>query len=297
MWLAEFIWRFSHLSDEERGWDVTASLVTRREQKLFRDAVQAFLDKMKAGLREGQLVRQLPRAKRSLDSSGTYPNCKIHPEDEASGHSTDLVVERPFVEKSRPCGRSTRVYIAYDLKERRLVVLKDTWRSTFANLRPEAETYRLLRNHDVPNLPNVLYAGDVKDAGGGNQATKTPDIVQIYKKWDCRNIPHETSVYHRIVQNIAYPLSEALDEKEFVQVIWDVLLSKSLHTRVPIARLTDLEAIGKTYECTGLIHRDISLTNIMITSGGRGIFNDWDMAGEDASHVGLVSKTVYRTLP
>ena len=30
VWLAEFIWRFSHLSDEERGWDVTASLVTRR---------------------------------------------------------------------------------------------------------------------------------------------------------------------------------------------------------------------------------------------------------------------------
>ncbi|GJE84071.1 hypothetical protein PsYK624_001460 [Phanerochaete sordida] len=226
-WLAEFVWRFSGLSDSERGWDATVALVAKREQTLWRNAVQAFLDAEKEGLRKGRPTRQLPRAERSLDDTGTYPNWKIRVVDEESGQKAELIVGRPFVEKNRPCGRSTRVYLAYDLKTRRLVALKDTWRSTFASLRPEAGTYRLLQKHEVPNLPNVLYAGDVRDAKGDEQATKTPEIAEMGQsrgKWDWRKTPYDVAIHHRIVQDIAYPLSEALNEKEFVQAIYDALL-------------------------------------------------------------------------
>lgn len=38
-------------------------------------------------------------------------------------------------------------------------------------------------------------------------------------------------------------------------------------------------AIQKAYDAAGLLHRDVSFRNIMITSEGRGILNDWDHAG------------------
>ncbi|KIP01205.1 hypothetical protein PHLGIDRAFT_123563 [Phlebiopsis gigantea 11061_1 CR5-6] len=40
--LSEFFWRFSHLTDEQRGIDPTATLADAHEKKLFNDAVQGF---------------------------------------------------------------------------------------------------------------------------------------------------------------------------------------------------------------------------------------------------------------
>lgn len=48
--------------------------------------------------------------------------------------------------------------MAYDLVEERLACLKDTWRS---DLRPETDTFRELKRHRVPHIPEVLYGGDV----------------------------------------------------------------------------------------------------------------------------------------
>lgn len=41
--LAGFFWRFAHLSDEQRGWDSTARLATRKECELLTDAVKEFV--------------------------------------------------------------------------------------------------------------------------------------------------------------------------------------------------------------------------------------------------------------
>lgn len=38
-------------------------------------------------------------------------------------------------------------------------------------------------------------------------------------------------------------------------------------------------AIKQTYNVTMLLHRDVSYGNVMTTSDGRGILNDWDPAG------------------
>ena len=37
-------------------------------------------------------------------------------------------------------------------------------------------------------------------------------------------------------------------------------------------------AIGKAYDSAGILNRDISVRNIMLTADGRGILNDWDHA-------------------
>ena len=42
---------------------------------------------------------------------------------------------------------------------------------------------------------------------------------------------------------------------------------------------TFLLAMAEAYEKAGLLHRDLSIGNVMLTREGRGILNDWDHAG------------------
>ena len=57
-------------------------------------------------------------------------------------------------------------------------------------------------------------------------------------------------------------------------------------------------AITKAYEVAGLLHRDVSIRNVMLTSDGRGILNDWDHAGSTdnlaAGIVGLLHQQQLR---
>lgn len=222
--LAEFFWRFAHLDDVQRGWDHTVSLANQREEKLFRTAVQRFL-KAQADGRSGKPVRKIPKAGLTLDDQ--YQTWKIHVEDEHSKESTCLIVKRPFHSTGGVVGRATRAYIAYDLKGKRLVFFKDAWRAAYSRvLGPEADTYHTLRNHGVPHLPSVLYACDVVDYNGDIQKTKTHGVAVLNHNWDQRKQRHGESVHHRIVQEIAYPLKQALDEREFIQALHDAALGK-----------------------------------------------------------------------
>ena len=55
-----------------------------------------------------------------------------------------------------------------------------------------------------------------------------------------------------------------------------------------------MSAIDKAYNSAGLLHRDISFANIMITADGRGILNDWDHAGtKDELTRGIVRPLVF----
>ena len=227
--LAEFFWRFAHLSDAQRGWDHTVSLAHPREEKLFQTAMKRFL-KAQAGGRRGKPMRKIPEAEVSLDKA--FPTWKIHIEDEHSKESTCLIVKRPFHSTGGVLGRATRAYLAYDLKSKRLVFFKDAWRAAYSRiLGAESSTYRILKEHDVPHLPNVLYACDVMDYTGEIQKTKTYGVAILNRAWDQRTKRRGESIHHRIVQDIVYPLTQALDEREFIQALHDAALGESLTER------------------------------------------------------------------
>ena len=52
-------------------------------------------------------------------------------------------------------------------------------------------------------------------------------------------------------------------------------------------------AIEKCFSAAGLLHRDISVRNVMLTSDGRGILNDWDHAGPHDQDVRRVVSLSY----
>lgn len=225
--LAEFFWRFAHLSDVQRGWDPTATLASAREARLLHAALRRFLEETKEDADGARKVRRLPGAEWSLDANGVYPTWKLRVRDEETRHTVTLVVNAPFDASPQTCGRATRAYLAYDLRARRLVFLKDAWRQEYAKmLRAEAGTYRALERAGVPHLLTLHCGGDVPGEDGKPQCSGTQNVVWVNRRWDCRkkDSVHGKMVHHRIVQDIAFPLVQALDEREFVQVVHDALL-------------------------------------------------------------------------
>ncbi|GJE92009.1 hypothetical protein PsYK624_081620 [Phanerochaete sordida] len=260
--LANFLWRLSSMSDVQRGWDPAVNRASKREATLFREAVSAFVRGMEARSENSVPVRNLPLAERSLDGTGTYPVWKIRVLNELTGDSSSLVVNRPFAGHHSVTGRATRAYIAYDLLQGRLVFMKDSWRDTDPKLLPEFDTYQELREHEVPFIPKVLYGGDVHDLGGQRHETLTHVYADRKNSWLIIDREFDRLVHHRIVQDIAFPLDAVANVREFVQAMHDALC-----------------AIDKAYNSAGILHRDVSKRNIMLTADGRGVLNDWDHAG------------------
>lgn len=219
--LADFLWRFAHMDDARRGWDTSASCATRREAALFTDVVREFLNPSR-----GPSGDRLPQAARTLEDK-SYPVWKLHVINEETGKSTDLLTKRPFAGHSSLFGRSTRAYLAYDLAERRLVFLKDSWRVQDKRLQSEFHVYKELQAHKVPFIPEVIYGGDVPDAEGSLQETRVHLLSVEQSDWRYTDNRLEGYVHHRIVQDIAYPIDSVRDERELMQALNDTLVGAS----------------------------------------------------------------------
>ena len=279
--LAEFFWRFAHMNHEQRGFDPSVTLASSNEAKLLADAVQEYLTDVETGVKNGRHVRSLPGVEMTLDES--YPSWKIHVADSISRKSTELIVRSPFSLHSRVFGRSTRAYIAFDLTSRHLVFLKDGWRIDHPKLVPESKIFRELKKHGVPYMPTVLYGGDVRSSDRHMQQTLTNEAADDEAPWRTTDGRCELRFHHRIVQEIAYPLETAVDEREFIQAIHDVLCGMRYFLRLEFSpyplTLKFVAAIERAYDSAGYMHRDISVGNIMLAPDGKAVLNDWDHAG------------------
>lgn len=260
--LSEFIVRYSQLTDAQRGIDNSTVPASSEESQQLTDALKAYK------------IRVAPRNVDYLNPTfdPRYPTYKVTVHD--SKGNIELIVRRPFSDAKSTCGRATRGYVAYHVKEQRLVFMKDYWRTDDSLTLSEAEIYERLYKADVPHLPENLAAGDVLLPNGHPQETLTqlytspnkPPYVTLMQSYRLRKLVH-----HRVAQQLAFPLSASLHSKEAVEAIHDAV-----------------ECIDVAYRCGKTLHGDISARNIMIRDlslparPGRpvissvGILNDWD---------------------
>ena len=214
--LASFFWCYAHLSDKERGYDPTAKRASLEEIKYLSDATKKFIKDS----RPRDVSFMLPKE----EPSYPYPVFKIRVQAEDGAHN--LIVKKPFLDVDSPCGRATRAYAAFDMKTRKLVFLKDSWRTEDNDYASEAAIYKELIQRGVPFLPIVLAAGDVVDKDTGEkQVTFTQVWSDDSKKPDWR-LPCDglrTLVHHRVIQELAYPLTSARSSKEAVQAVRDAV--------------------------------------------------------------------------
>ena len=89
-----------------------------------------------------------------------------------------FIIGRHHSATDSPTGRGTRGYIAYDMSHRRLVFLKDYWRSRIESSPYEGKVLEDLRRAGVQYVPTPLAAGVVCN-GNAVQETRTQELLPV----------------------------------------------------------------------------------------------------------------------
>ncbi|KAI0069403.1 hypothetical protein K474DRAFT_1610513, partial [Panus rudis PR-1116 ss-1] len=168
--LAEFFWRYSHLSSVERGFDPTVVPASVEEREFLARAVTQYLRTVGE-----HTARYHPGLEPTL--ARDYPTYKVTVSNWDTGEDSHYLIQKPCSESKYLLGRATRGYIAIaldnttqyrinseeELQElpKRLVFLKDYWRKFPTDMQQEADVYEALEGLHVPHLPYVFGGGDV----------------------------------------------------------------------------------------------------------------------------------------
>ena len=186
--LFDFLWRIGQASRGQLGLDPTATLIKpgSADYKLMdelsievatdliatRDTIVAERDKnnMFAYVRKmfsNSLAEDWPRWKLSV------------PQDD--GSTRYFFVGKPQFAAPGVVGRATQGYVAMDPlaqeQKKKLVWLKDAWRTSYDLVEAEGDVLKQLRDASVPNIPTFVCHGDLP-----GQATVTPEIWDMNHK-------------------------------------------------------------------------------------------------------------------
>ncbi|TBU38581.1 hypothetical protein BD309DRAFT_1056444 [Dichomitus squalens] len=260
LYLQEFVYRLAKAGVAERGYDPTATLMPPDSPE-----VQEFLAWDNAKL---PLFRQWVQQA----TERSCPIYKLEVTSEMRDASGEVHTARRYFLVGRPhacgealVGRCTRGYIAFNLAEKTLCFLKDSWRAVVpGRTRPEHEVYQRLHARlnasgcSTDGLPTLLCGGDV----GGHEAQKTRVHSEITQ---AQPVPR---AHHRLVLcEVGLPLEKFGDFHSLVQ-----LMGQAVDTH------------ADAWRHAGVLHRDISVSNILIKydmKEGEAVGSmlcDWDLS-------------------
>ncbi|KAF8555778.1 hypothetical protein OG21DRAFT_810170 [Imleria badia] len=265
--MAEFLWRFDHLSPKQRGHDVSiqpANLAAEvdarvREQLGMKDKKIPLYMYEVPGL-DGTGYAYGPRPptqNRSLVSRCTR-NLPVYwiPVEDVDGDSGSY---------GQPGEQDADAQAGQDKakkgpwSEPRVIYMKDTWRFLSdlpdVEVKAEHEIYAILHEHGTPNIPEHVAGGDVD--GGRTQAQYLVDAPWLCVKPRISPYQHYRLV-HRIVGR---PLFKFECTKQLVTAVFDAL-----------------KAHSHAFTSAKILHRDISAGNIILTDDGSGLLIDWELA-------------------
>ena len=227
--MAEFLWRFDHLSPKQRGHDVSiqpanlaSEVDTRVREQLWIKNKKTLLFRYETPGLDGMGYAYGPRPptqNRSLASGCTCssPVYWIPSEDMDGG--------------SGPCGQPSERDADQQTgqakgkkgpwSDPRVIYMKDTWRFLSdlpdVEVKAEHEIYAILHAHGTPNIPEHVAGGDVD---GGR--TQTQDFLDA--PWLCvkpRIPPHQHyRLVHRIVGRALFKFECT---KQLVAAVFDAL--------------------------------------------------------------------------
>ena len=272
--LSEFFYRLNLTDRAQRGWDPTVSDATSKEAEDFDQAIETVV-----GDGENKLFENLLE---SVGDKANYPRKKVDVLD-PSGGQISYIVGRSMMYPKSPTGRCTRGFVAMDMKAKKLTFLKDSWRPDIAGVKSESHWYNMLKG--ARNIAAFSHGSDVgkvvvrKTRGMKNGIQPQRTLTQKYAMKFSGIENMMGYVHYRIVQCEFYvPLTMFRDSKHLTEIMYDVLLGKrrpSISLALPLIPFSvAIEDLLKK----GILHRDISINNIMITIFGRGRLIDFDLA-------------------
>ncbi|KIM35916.1 hypothetical protein M413DRAFT_449536 [Hebeloma cylindrosporum] len=155
-------------------------------------------------------------------------------------------------------GRATRGWPVFDLKAKNVAFLKDSWRSDLEHLDKESSILKELTDAKVRNIPKYICGDDVP-----GQITRTQEFVgEAWKAGPTSESAKVKRLHHHLLTDfVGHRITKFKSSHELMKAIYDAYLA---HT--------------DAFKICGILHRDISIGNVLRSVEGNGILNDWDMA-------------------
>ncbi|KAF9263219.1 hypothetical protein L218DRAFT_865644, partial [Marasmius fiardii PR-910] len=240
--LTDFLWRYNWSDRETRGHDLCVCLLHEDDDEEKRRAT---------------------RARWILDMG---PNDKVYSfkVNDRKENGTFLGGKVAVRVSPNPTGRSTRGFYVTTLEATDLLgpldrsshvhYLKDTWRISLDSLTPEGEIYQKLHHHNVLHIPTILAAGD---ASGDWQKTVTGTIVPKRYGRPIRRHHH----YFLVMKEVGLPLIKFTLHRQLVGALRDALKAHQI-----------------AYVHARVLHRDISVGNVLMFGRGGGLLIDWEFS-------------------
>ncbi|KAF5371807.1 hypothetical protein D9758_003396 [Tetrapyrgos nigripes] len=153
-------------------------------------------------------------------------------------------------------GRATRTVKVWDHKAQMIVLLKDQWRIDSPEFMSEGEIYKLLEEKGVRNIPSCVIAGDV------NPDSKYHSTLMQRQLGESEPALRSHVHYRLVLEEVGVGnVTKCKDTKEFVTVLRDALTAHK-----------------DAFDKAGLLHRDVSIGNIIVMGNGRGLLVDWEFS-------------------
>ncbi|TBU22446.1 hypothetical protein BD311DRAFT_676064 [Dichomitus squalens] len=296
--LHEFVWKLAQLAKaglkESMGRDTTAKLVDEETRRIFLDEasnaelpshVRKGLEKAAEGncpLYELEIEYMPPSPEEWFpdeplpDEPHPSPSAPPAPSSSTSSASPSsskskadppvrkFIVGRPHFSADALVGRCTKGFMAFDVTDKNNWVpcfVKDSWRPYVpGRTRPEHLVYERLQRKGVKPEDGIATLICGSDVGGSNA-----QCTEVQKDLPSKNRPVPRRHYRIAIAEICLPVSEFESFGELAGFVADALTAHC-----------------KAWDLAGVIHRDISVGNIMIRveeNGERfGILIDWDLS-------------------
>jgi len=259
--LINFFRRFASLPRKDRGWDTSVIPIDEAQppSDIHSDIVVA------------------ARAALNLLPTSSLFCIQVRATDLPD--TSESLEFRFYIGGRPPCpysliGRSTRGWPVFCAATKQVVFLKDTWRINSDDIEPEGVTYRKLHEKNVQNIATVEASGDV------GYSTVTQLLTnELWSKVKEKITGH---VHYRLVlKEVGRRLTDFLCTRDLVSAVRDAIIGMSVLV-IWGFRLTMPAALWEAFELAKILHRDISVGNMVIILDGNGKFTkalliDWDL--------------------
>ena len=247
--LVQFLHRLAHLTPTGLGRDVRYSInVSESDTKLAKTHLERYFK----------------------ERNISHPVASLSVWDEEKKEERILLVWGHVRERNTIIGRETRAFPVYDTEAKAVKFYKEGWQTSINT--PETETLRMLNQKGIPNIPTVCLGGDIP-----GHVTRSQDYLKSsWYKGASEYIWRRTN-HWLLLNEVGTPVHRFKSPRQFLRATHDAFIGVySLY--ITFVCSCHFTAHQQAYIHCHVLHRDVSLSNIIFTDDGRGLLIDWEHA-------------------